>query len=173
MEKYIQIGFALKTHGVGGEIKFNIEDEYWDDFEEADVLFLEVSGRKTPYFVEEIKSGGSMLLVKFEDINSREEASALTSRPVFMREKDMSEKEEEDLRVEDMFDLLPGYMIVDMSGKEVGEIKEVLEFPQQIMAVVDYNEREILIPLNDVFIKGIDQRKKAILMELPEGMLEL
>jgi 16S rRNA processing protein RimM len=172
MEQYIEIGFAGKTHGVKGELKFSVEDTYWDDFEQADVLFLEVAGRKTPYFIEYIKSG-HLLLVKFEDVSSREAANALTNRPVFMRRQDVNANMIDAVRVEDMFDLLPGYLIRQTSGEDVGKIKEVLEFPQQIMAVVEYGGKEIFIPLNDVFIREIQQSEKWILMELPEGLLDL
>lgn len=172
MDKYIEIGFAGKTHGVSGELKFSVEDDYWDDFEKADVLFLEVGGRKTPFFVESIKSG-NLLLVKFEDISSREAANDLTNRPVFMRQKDVTSKTIDSVRVEDMFDLLPGFFINQTNGEPVGKINEVLEFPQQIMAVVDYDGKEVFIPLNDVFIKDIDQEQRILLMELPEGLLDL
>jgi len=172
MEKYIEIGFSGKTHGVKGELKFSVEDAYWHDFEQADVLFLEVAGRKTPYFVDYIKSG-HILLVKFEDISTKEAANALTNRPVFMRQQDVNSSSMDVVRVEDMFDLLPGYLIRQTNGADVGKIKEVLEFPQQIMAVVDYAGKEIFVPLNDVFIKEIDQAGGMILMELPEGLLDL
>lgn len=172
MEKYIEIGFSGKTHGVKGELKFSVEDAYWEDFEQADVLFLDVAGRKTPYFVDYIKSG-NLLLVKFEDVSSKEAANALANRPVFMRQQDVNSGTIDAVRVEDMFDLLPGYFIKQTNGTEVGEIKEVLEFPQQIMAVVSYAGKEIFIPLNDVFIKAIDQAKGTILMELPDGLLDL
>lgn len=172
MEKYIQIGFVQKTHGVGGQLRIDVKDLFWEDFLETEVLFLEVAGRKTPFFVDNIKTG-NLLLIKFEDVDSREEANGLTNRAAFMRESDIAQKEETDIVLEDMFSLLPGYMIVAESGEEIGNIKQVLEFPQQIMAVVDYEGKELFIPLNDVFIKGIDQEHKAILMELPEGLLDL
>ncbi len=172
MEKYIQIGNVRKTHGVSGELKYTVDDEYWEDFLEADVLFVDVRGRKTPYFVEGIKTG-SLPLMKFEDIDSREEAGIIANKALFMRSSDLEERTTEEVDVADMFDLLPGYLIVEAEAGEVGAIKEVLEFPQQIMAVVDYKEKEILIPLNDVFIQNIDQQKQVIGMKLPEGLLEL
>ena len=172
MEKYVRIGFAGKTHGINGELRFSIEDDFWDDFEEADVLFLEVGGRKTPYFVEYIKSG-NLVLVKFEDISTKEAASDLANGPVFMRLGDLVSGEADALNVADMFDLLPGFLIRQVSGEDVGKILEVQEFPQQIMAVVEYDGREVYIPLNDVFIKEIDQKEQLILMDLPEGLLEL
>jgi 16S rRNA processing protein RimM len=172
MEKYIQIGFVGKTHGVNGELKYNVEDEYWEDFFDAQVLFVEIAKRKTPFFVEEITTGG-LALLKFEDIQSREDAIPLTNKELYMRESDLAERKPEELNLDEMLDLLTGFMVVDEEVGEVGVIKEVLEFPQQVMAVLDYQEKEILIPLNDEFIQSIDQKNKGILMNLPEGLLEL
>ena len=41
---YVQIGTLGKTHGLKGELKFKIEEEYIDDFNEVDVLFIQVKG---------------------------------------------------------------------------------------------------------------------------------
>ncbi|KAA3623431.1 MAG: 16S rRNA processing protein RimM [Bacteroidetes bacterium] len=172
MDKYVEIGFVKKTHGVNGELKFSVEDAYWDDFENVEVLFLDVAGRKTPFFLESYKIG-HLNLIKFEDISSPEEAGQLTNRPLFMRQQDISTRSTDQMKVEDMFTLLPGYFIKQVSGEDVGKILEVLEFPQQIMAVVDYNGKEVFIPLNDAFIQEIDQEQQVIMMELPEGLLEL
>jgi 16S rRNA processing protein RimM len=45
--------------------------------------------------------------------------------------------------------------------------------PQQEIAVVVYQNKEVLIPLNEKLIVSIDEDKKVILMDLPEGLLTL
>jgi 16S rRNA processing protein RimM len=65
-----------------------------------------------------------------------------------------------------------GYTIVN-AGVEIGVISEIEEYPQQEMATINYNKKDILIPLNEQFIIKLDNKKKVIEMELPEGLLEL
>ena len=79
MDKYIAIGRVSKTHGVDGALKLKIKDRYWDDFAEAKVLFVESAGKVVPYFIEEFR-GGHDPIVKFEDLDQREPAQALSGK---------------------------------------------------------------------------------------------
>ena len=173
MNTYIEIGKTHKTRGVAGELKYSVSDTYWEDFLKAEVLFIDVSGLKTPFFVESVKTGRQEVL-KLEDVDALEEAHALSNKVIFMRQSDLfTKKMEEEVPLTSMFDILPGYLMVDKKAGEIGGILEILEFPQQIMAVVQFGEKEILIPLNDSFIQEINQVDKKMLVELPEGLLDL
>ena len=81
--EFTQIGFTKKTHGVAGEIKIAIEEVYEDLFLEADRVFLEIKGAKMPFFIENIRGGGE-LIVHFEDVKNKEEAWLLQSKGVFL-----------------------------------------------------------------------------------------
>lgn len=168
----ISIGFCRKPHGVGGELKVQIEAEYLEDFLQAEVIFLDITGKQVPYFIEKIRPG-SEILVKLEDVDSREAAAALNGKEMLMREEDVhtgeEEENEEDLAYED----LVGYEIIETDLGLIGKIEDVLEYPQQMMALLIYQEREILIPLNEYLIQDIDIENQQIIMELPEGLLEL
>ena len=54
-----------------------------------------------------------------------------------------------------------------------GEIKEVIAFPQQEMAVIFQEEKEIFIPLHKDLLEKIEEKKQCIHMNLPEGLLDL
>jgi 16S rRNA processing protein RimM len=42
-----------------------------------------------------------------------------------------------------------------------------------MVAVVTYQDREVLIPLTDELITGVDPEARTLHMSLPEGLLEL
>ncbi len=168
-EQYIEIGYTKKTRGINGEVKVFVKDEYFDDFLEAGVLFIDVQGGYVPFFVESIRETNALLL-KFEDINSPEEAAPVTGKPFYMRASDLRAPQS---APPTDFSLLRGFRIVDLDSGPVGPIREILELPQQIMAVVEYGDGEVLIPLNDQLITGIDEEAQILEMDLPEGLLEL
>ena len=66
-----------------------------------------------------------------------------------------------------------GFNIIDSSNHKSFEILRIEEFPQQLMAVVKKNDMEVYIPLNNEFISEIDDENETILMDLPEGLLDL
>lgn len=166
----VSIGFCKKPHGIGGELKVQIEAEYLEDFLHAEVIFIEMGGKQVPYFVENIRSGNE-ILIKLEDVNSREAASPLAAKEIFLREKDLSpeEEDEEDFDYQDFI----GFQIIDTEAGMIGEIENIIEYPQQMMAVLQYQGREILIPLHENLIHDINIEDQTLLMNLPIGLLDL
>lgn len=172
MNKTISIGFTKKPHGLKGEIKLHVEERYLEDLLNADIILLDIKGKQTPFFVEDIRVGNN-IIAKFEDVDTPEGAMAIASKEIFLRESDLIPDDEREIEVDiPPFEHCVGYMIKN-EGVEVGIINEIQEFPQQEMAIVTYNKRDIMIPLNQHFVKKLDDTNKVIEMELPEGLLDL
>ena len=169
---YVQIGKTRKMHGVQGQIKMDIDAIYEEGFEDLKVLFVESGSRKTPYFIENIDFNSGLFLVKLEEIDSKEAAQPLTNKLLFARENDIT-RSEGDMSEDDELAQFIGYHIQTTEGENIGVIHDVQEFPQQIMAFVEYNKDEVLIPLNEAFIKDILPDQQIIVMDLPEGLLEV
>ena len=174
MERYILIGITKKTYGTKGELKMKIEDKYLEDFMNAQVVFLKIGGKKVPFFLDGIRVSNS-LLAKFEDIDSPEDAIPITSKEVYLREKDLIPEEARIFEVEEtlVYKKYEGYLIEDEGVGEIGVIQEIQEFPQQEMALIRFNEKEILIPIHEDLIIRIEESERKIVMKLPEGLLEL
>lgn len=174
--QYINIGYTKKTHGIGGELKLVVEARFLEDFLKNERIFLDVKGVKVPYFVANVRGKGEMIL-KLEEVDSRESAYALQSREVFLREQDLIPDHAREFEVEPEetleYEHLAGFLLIDKTAGEVGRIEEVLDMPQQEMAFLQYKGREVLIPLNGQFITSIDEKGKKILMDLPAGLLEM
>ena len=75
MDKTISIGFTKKPHGLKGEIKLHIEEKYLEDMLNTDIVLLDIKGKKTPFFVEDVRVGNN-IIAKFEDINTPEGATS-------------------------------------------------------------------------------------------------
>jgi 16S rRNA processing protein RimM len=52
-------------------------------------------------------------------------------------------------------------------------INEILKTPQQLLASLTYQGHEVLIPLAEALITGINVARKEIEMSLPEGLIDL
>lgn len=68
---------------------------------------------------------------------------------------------------------LKGYLVSDENHGELGEITEVNEYPQQFVATVIYQEKEIMFPLNDDLIVEIDEEESILRVHLPDGLLDI
>ena len=73
-----RIGTLGKPHGVKGEIAFSFDDDIFDR-EDADYLFVMIDGLLVPFFIEEYRfSSDVMALMKFDGIDSLDQAMSLT-----------------------------------------------------------------------------------------------
>ncbi len=173
MENYVKIGKTSKAHGVHGELRVAIEEFYIEDFINAEILFLDIKGSKVPYFVESLDHRGK-ILVKFEDVPSRDEALKITSCDIYMREKDMIPPDQKTAPQDSLaYGQYIGYQIHDNKKGFIGNILNIEEYPQQEMAILKYKAKDIMIPMNKQFIAKIDYINQQIWMELPDGFFEI
>lgn len=171
-EQYIRIGFTKKTHGARGEVKITVDYEFLEDLLNSEVVFIPIKGKPLPFFIEEIRETNAILL-KVEGIDSPKGAIEIASKDLMLRKQDITASSTMKKISGMQYAFLTGYRLKDIQYGEIGTILEVLEFPQQEMAVVNYLEKEIYIPLNDSFIQEINESKKEILISLPEGLLDI
>lgn len=71
-----------------------------------------------------------------------------------------------------MYQLI-GYMAYDVTLGELGEITGILDIAKNPLFEIKSGEAEFLIPITDDFIQGMDDKKREILFDLPEGLIEL
>jgi len=169
-DKLIGVGFTTKTHGAQGELKVTVKEEYLDDFANADVVFINVQGKPLPFFIENLRDAGDLLL-KIEEVDSPAEAKNLTSKELFLREKDIKIiKQAGEVLT---FELLVGYELFDELTGSIGKIEAVEAMPTQHLAIVEHEGREVFIPLHPQMVVELDEKAKKIVLRLPEGLLDL
>lgn len=168
---YISIGKIGKAHGLKGAVKCLAEDAYLPDLANASAVFIEENGQKLPYFLEEVQIGNAIILT-LEEVKTKEAANRLRGAEVFLRESDLLPIENREFN-NLLYEKYEGYQLEDKELGMIGVIEEVLEMPQQEMAVVTYKDNEVMIPLNEDFILEVLEQKKVLKVELPEGLLDL
>jgi 16S rRNA processing protein RimM len=170
--EYLAIGKIKKPHGLTGELKATIDERFFADVSEVEAFFVEIQGEQAPYFIESIRGKGPFIL-KFEDIDSKEDAALLTNKNIFLRREDVSLSESEIEADGLAYSYLKGFVLEDETLGEIGEIVLVEEYPQQEMATVAYQEKEVLVPLTEGWLLEVDEAAKIVRMDLPEGLLDI
>lgn len=171
MDKYVPVGRLGKVHGLGGFLRVKLEvQSYWDDVLQAGVLFVGDEQAPLPYFIAEVREEPTWL-VQFEDIPNREAAEALAGEVIYLRESDLSAIAEP--TAESTFVYMTGYTIDDVQTGRVGVIEDVVEYPQQWMAILMLEQGQVLVPLHEDLIEDIDAERRVVRMNLPEGLLDL
>lgn len=169
MEQYFSIGQIVATFGLNGEVvlKHNLGKK--TSLKGLEVLFIEEAKDKfIPYFITAAKiKNEAEVYISVDGIANKEAAKKITAKKVWLRQDDFHRQAGKTAPIS-----LIGYMMVD--GKnELGNIEEVIEQPLQILCRLDIEGKEVLIPLHEETIRSIDHKKKRVVVELPEGLLEV
>lgn len=167
--EYFKIGKLVAVHGLKGELVLKHELGKKSSLKGLQALFTEEKKNSfLPWFIEttKIKSEEEIFL-KLETVDTREAAIKLTQKEVWLPEAEFKKYASKSSPLS-----LLGYTIYNES-KPLGEILEIIEQPHQLLCRLQIEEKEVLIPLNEEFLIKTDHRKKQVIVELPEGLLEI
>lgn len=166
MKNLVGIGKILKTHGVKGAVKIFIDPVYMDDFEDAiESVFI----NDIPFFIlDKDINTDEYAIILMEDIDSKEAAQKLCGKEIKVPADQLAQVFEAD-HYKDWI----GFDVSDQQLGAIGKVEGVMEMPQQVLLQVRYQQQEILIPVNDVFIPEVDTKKKEIKTNLPNGFLDI
>ncbi|MCO5950728.1 ribosome maturation factor RimM [Mucilaginibacter flavidus] len=168
-EDCFRIGSILKPKGLKGELHIYVDFDGVENIK-FKTVFIETAGKLVPYFVASIKYLQKNAAYLFlEDVDTIEKASTLAKKDIYLPNKLKPKKKEAEFT---LFDLV-GFTAIDDYEGELGKITDVQEYPQQILATVTYKNCEVLFPLNEEIIKGIDVVKEIVRVDLPEGLLDI
>lgn len=167
-EDCFYIGYITKTKGLKGEVQVYFE---YDDPEKLtfNPLFADLNGKLVPHFVSSFRLFSNQTgNFYFEDIHSIADAEKLIHKRLYLPNTMKPERDDEPAT-----GTLTGYIVHDKQYGELGEIIDIHQYPQQSVAVVHYQHREIMFPLNDDFIKEIDEDAGVVHVELPDGLVDI
>ncbi|WP_020598973.1 ribosome maturation factor RimM [Spirosoma panaciterrae] len=166
-----QVGHITKTHGVNGELVLFLDVDQPDEYADLESVLLEVKGELIPYFIESIAIvKGSRAIVAFEDVDTIEQAERLINCGAYLP---LSELEPITDETRFYFHEIVGYQVVDASAGELGIVQGVYAMNAQDLITMDYQGKEVLIPINSDIVRTVDRASKKLNVVLPEGLLDI
>ena len=169
MTDYVHIGKIVAPHGVAGQIILEHALGKPIHFKGIDALFVEKNeGSFIPYFIQSATAKTDTIThLQIEGIQSREATSVLMSKKVWLPQDAFQKLVDKSSPL-----ALLGYQ-VQQDGQDLGIIQEVIEQPHQLMVTILYKGQEAYIPLHEESLLGVDHAKKLVLVNLPDGLLDL
>ncbi|MHA4738654.1 ribosome maturation factor RimM [Dyadobacter sp. MSC1_007] len=164
------LGYIVRTHGTAGNVVIFMDVDYPDDYEDLESVYVEIKGELVPYFIEDINlQKQNNAIVSFEDVNTIEKAQALVGTSLYLPLEDLEELGDEEFYYHE----IKGFKVIDEAKGELGLVREVYSLNGQDLIAMDYQGAEVLIPTaNDIVLKA-DKVNKTLLVNLPEGLLEV
>ena len=168
-EELIKIGQFNKPHALHGEISFTFTDDIFDRTE-CEYIVCNIDGIFVPFFIEEYRfKSNTTGLIKLIGIDSAEKAKEFTNLDIYFPKSYINE-ETETISSKDYF---LDYKVFTQEKLYLGKIIEIDDSTANVLFIIepDDNDENILIPAVDEFVVKIDNNKKEIYLNLPEGLL--
>jgi 16S rRNA processing protein RimM len=170
-ESCYYLGKITRTNGNKGGLSVFLDVDDPQEYAELDAVFIEIKKQLIPYFIEQIKIHPSKntAIIYFEDVEDVDTASGLTNNLLYLPLSSLPVLDGNKFYFHEVVD----FMLIDKTFGEIGPIKQILDYPGQALFQCYYQEREVLIPINDQFIVEVDRKKKKIHLDLPKGLIEI
>ena len=169
-ENCFYLGKIVKKYSFKGELLIKLDTDDPEIYTEMESLFVEQHKKLIPFFIKESSLHKSELLrIKFEDVTTEAEADALLNSAVYLPLDQLPKLSGDQFYYHE----ITGFTVEDVSFGYVGIVTGVNETTAQALFEIDRDGKQILIPINDAFIKNFDREKKSILLDVPIGLIEI
>jgi 16S rRNA processing protein RimM len=145
-KRWIQLGIVGKAHGLNGAFFVSGRDE---ELPEVKTLLIGPSQEKSREFkVKVIRWQNDRPVLQCEEIKSRTEAEALTHQKIWADRDSLEIDDDEEYFFSDVI----GKKIVDIEGKDFGEIVDMVNYGATDIAIIeDGKGRTAEIPFVDAY----------------------
>ena len=172
-EELLAIGHYNKPHGVAGEISATVDVDV-DVLRDLSCLVSEMDGIFVPFFVNSLRPKTSeTVLLTIDGIETEQQATRLVNHEIYALKRDYRQESIDADADGYPLDYFIGFELQDSDGTTVGTIVQVDEQTENAIFIVEDGDRELLLPASDDLIVEFDLDKKVMVMELPQGILDL
>ena len=162
--KYYKCGHIMTTHGLKGALKIKDLSDF-DRFYKNSTLYILYKNEYIKVKVFNKTNFDNYYLVTFYDLLDINLVEKYKNCDIYVSELDRNDDLDEDEYYNS--DLL-GKEIMNQNNEIKGKVIEIREYPACNYLVVNYNDKNTLIPFNKQFIKEVND--KYIVIDEIEGL---
>lgn len=165
----IAVAYVIRTKGVRGDVKAQVLTHSLDRFAELSGVVVQKEGQTDlPLQLERWRSEQPGLLLKFVGIDSPEEArERLVKGYVTVAPAEVAPLPADTFYVYELI----GCRVEDETGRDLGELVDVLEMPSTDVYQVRGEHGELLIPAVGNFVTDISLAERRVAVRGVEGLL--
>jgi 16S rRNA processing protein RimM len=165
-QELVRIGFIKKTHGLKGEVKLLVPDSIKINMQKMERVYLNILNKPVPFFIERCIGNHKEYIVKFEDTDTIEHAQTLIGKEVLAHKKYVTDEL-------NIAGAIIGYNVEEEDKGAIGTIIDIQSLPAGYVMIILHNQKEVLMPFHEQFVKKINKKTRTIYISLPDGLLEI
>ena len=166
----VKAGKISKPYGLQGEVHLILNPGLAKHIEIGNPLFIDINGQRVPYFIKTADLvSREQAIVKFEFIHSIEDARKVCNCDVYLDPSARAELPSESTDLSIVVD----YQAFDKNMGLLGLVTGFIPNDQNPVWLINFDNREILVPAVEEFIQKIDHPNQSLYLDLPEGITDL
>ena len=169
-EDCFYLGKIAKKFSFKGEVLIYLDTDEPELYENMESVLVEFNKNLVPFFIENSSlHKNDFLRVQFEDVDTEEEADSILNCEVYLPLNMLPKLSGNKFYFHEVI----GFEIEDKRLGIFGKIVSINDSSAQPLFEVLNGNVEILIPMIDQFLVKIDRENKKVIMDLPEGLVEM
>ncbi|UYZ59152.1 ribosome maturation factor RimM [Hymenobacter latericus] len=168
-----ELGFVVKAHGLKGQLVAELDVDNIEDYLGAEEVYVERpvgSGKLYRFEVQRLSvQAGTRVLLKLKNVDRIEDAELFRGLKLYRPLSDLPELDEDQFYFHDVV----GYTVVDANLGKLGIVESFYEMPEQDLLAMNYQGKEVLIPVVDELVQYADEEARELHVTLPEGLLDV
>lgn len=163
------VGKVLRPRGLKGEIKVAVITSFPEHFGKLKSVLVQKNGQQQKHYISQVKQSNKHVYLKFEDVNSVEQAELLRSAELFVEQDQLTVLEEDEYYIHDLI----GLKVYNEQNDCLGELIDVETYPSNDVYVIKgMDGEEYLIPATREVIKQVSVPDKRMTIHVMEGLLD-
>ena len=174
-QQLLIVGRVRRAHGVRGEVIVEPMTEWRERiFAPGARLFPgtpqgDPQPEAEPLHVAEVRPHQDVLIVRFDEVGSRNEAEQWRDRHLLVPAAEVAPPTAEEVFVHDLI----GLELVGMDGAGIGRIIGTMDPGGRLLLEVELSGGDTaLVPYHLDFVRAVDLDARRVLVDLPEGIFD-
>ncbi len=165
--EYLVVGYLRRPHGVDGEMVMEVYTDFPERLKPATAVFIGDMHRQLIITGARFHNEG--LIIKFQDLNTPEEAGRFRNQSVYVRSADRPALPEGQYYHHELI----GFAVVDEKGELIGTLTEIMQTgANDVYVVMQAGGKEILLPVISSVVLAVDMASRQIRVRLIPGLLD-
>ena len=174
--EWLTVGLITSCHGINGQVKVKSLSDFEERFLKPGIRWLQKEN-EPPSKIELISGfkqpGKETFIIKFEGISTRNNAEQLKNSKILVKTNELPKLNKDEFHLLELINL----QVKTLDNEELKIIGKVinLENENNNLLVIELfkNQKRVLIPFVKEIVPLIDKEKNFIVINPPNGLLDL
>jgi len=169
-EDCFYLGKIAKKFSYKGEVLAYMDTDEPGLYENMESVFVEINNNLVPFFIVSSQlHKNDFLRIRFEDMDDEDAADSIMGCALYLPLTMLPKLEGNKFYFHEVI----GFDAEDTRLGVIGKIVSINDSSAQPLFEIKQGDIEILIPMIDAFIVKIDRENKKVVLDTPDGLVDL